>query len=104
MRGDKLKEEVIDVDKICKHGKENGVSYAEMAECLGVSRQRLHQFRMYNDRIYALDFIKLCELCAVDLSDWKNYIKEVDLEKESRTKRERNRLKIKKGEEIHKEE
>lgn len=65
-----------------------------MADFLGILRQRLHKFRVYNDRIYALQFFDLCELCDVDISNfkWKEYVKEVDVEKDSKTKREKERL------------
>lgn len=84
--------EVIDVEKICQQGKINGVKVNDMAESLGISRQRLFQFRKYNENMYALDFLKLCEICKINLSDWKDYIKKVDLEKEPTTKREKERI------------
>lgn len=69
-----------------------------MAEHLGISRQRLHQFREYHDRIYALQFLELCELCGIDISNykWKEYVKEIDIEENINTKREKERLGIQK--------
>jgi len=76
-----LKKTVIDVDKICKHGKEHGITYKQMYSCLEISKQRLHQLRNGN-KIETMEFIKLCELCEVEISDWKSYIKEVEINKE----------------------
>lgn len=75
-----MKKVVIDVEKICKHGKKNGVPYKEMFKCLEISKQRLQTLRKGN-KIETMDFIKLCEICAIDILDWNEYTKEIEVSK-----------------------
>lgn len=75
-----VKKKFIDIGMICKEGKKKGISYNEMAKVLGVQRQRLWQLREYN-RIYAIDFLMLCDLCGIRISkrNLKKYIKEIEV-------------------------
>lgn len=75
-----MKKTVIDVDAICMKGKKNGVSFTEMFKCLEISKQRLYQLRE-GSSIETMQFLKLCEVCKINLLDWENYTKEIEVDK-----------------------